>query len=161
MICNPEYDVGSIPPQLALTILFIPLAVAVVFKGVHYGYVFLAVLIGFSFIIASIAYARAVNAIPFIAMNLFFPILCRDIIKIDQEEFSSREMRTIDSERAHAEQEAALERERRESELRESEMRHMIGNVSHDLKTVNLFYLILLLSNMTLFSASCSVYGWH
>jgi hypothetical protein len=59
------------------------------------------------------------------------------------EEFYSAEhhrFEAMERERFEAVQVSNLEKERKDAESREIEMRHMIGNVSHDLKTVSIHF---------------------
>ena len=112
--------------------MLVPSLMSTILKRVDFSATFIAWLIGVFLTTLSIDIGKSFSSLTFFVLASFYMLF------ISRE---SNHYRLEIEKRSKHEIELLLEKmERKESENNAKELRHMIGNVAHDLKTVRLIY---------------------
>lgn len=126
--CNPNADVGGLPEDALVFVILVPLACAIILRETHMRIIVSA----YSLLIClmSVAVARGKIRRERLVTVICLVVLAAIIVYSHQKQ----NVRTFVAQ----EQLSAVIKQNEEmtEELRANELRHMIGNVAHDLKTV-------------------------
>eukprot|EP00981_Chlorochromonas_danica_P009354 scaffold2636_cov176-Ochromonas_danica.AAC.8 len=124
--CNPMHKVHSLPPEICILLMLIPLLFAMQVRGAHLEFSIILWLMALASMAFSVGYDGADNAIMFViyyAIGSFLLLVSAGRMNLYLF-FSHLKLR-----------ETFIENEKAADVAQALELRHMIGNVAHDLKT--------------------------
>lgn len=127
--CNPSQDSGTLPIDSVVAIMLIPLTTSIVFRGIPFTVQIFSWVMTLAFIVCSAAFVRLDQS--FVSLCIFAP---SSLFMLYEGERQNRMMFHMTDRMSFLLQ----ENERLADETHANELRHMLGNVAHDLKTVNL-----------------------
>lgn len=132
-LCNPSQDSMTLPNDTLVAIMLIPLSACIVFRGLPFAAQCATWALTLGFILSTGAFIRLDQS-----MASLFVYAPTSFFMLYEGE---RQNRTI----FHMTDQLSClleENERLADETHANELRHMLGNVAHDLKTVSFLYLI-------------------
>lgn len=127
--CNPNHDRAGLPTESVISVMLFPLAFCIAFRGTSFGIQIITWLISLIFIFTTTIYVNILPNIPYII--IYAPI---SLFLIYESERQNKLIFLI----AGRLSELLEENERLADETHANELRHMLGNVAHDLRTVRL-----------------------
>jgi len=140
--CNPSQDSGTLPIDSVVAIMLVPLAASIVFRGIPFLVQLFSWAMTLAFIICSAAFVRLDQSA--VSLCIFAPTA---LFMLYEGERQNRMMFHLTDRMAFLLQ----ENERLADETHANELRHMLGNVAHDLKTVS----SLLSFSFSVFQCTC------
>jgi hypothetical protein len=140
--CNPEATVHALPQDTVFILMLLPIISSIVLKGTDPTTISVSWAISTFFVILSIILSNSYNSIFFLCISAPLSALvlfelqrqCKSIFLLTER------MKYLLNENA-----------KMSEEIHANEMRHMIGNVAHDLKTVSYFLILCIVFNYFLF----------
>eukprot|EP01032_Pedospumella_encystans_P014000 gene14000-16096_t len=124
--CNPSQDSGTLPIDSVVAIMLVPLATSIVFRGIPFPVQLFSWAMTVAFIVCSAAFVRLDQSA--VSLCIFVPTA---LFMLYEGERQNRMMFHLTDRMAFVLQ----ENERLADETHANELRHMLGNVAHDLKT--------------------------
>lgn len=130
-LCNPSQDSATLPNDTVVAIMLIPLSACIVFRGIPFAAQVATWALTLGFILSTGAFIRLDQSMA--SLFIFAPTSFFMLYE------GERQNRTI----FHMTDQLSClleENERLADETHANELRHMLGNVAHDLKTVRLSF---------------------
>lgn len=125
--CNPNHESYGIPVDSMIVIMLIPLTFCVVLRGTPFSVHLLTWALTLGFLLSTAAYVRIDQNLPFFA--IYAPT---SLILLYESERQNKVIFLVTEKLSFLLQ----ENERLADETHANELRHMVGNVAHDLRTV-------------------------
>ena len=131
--CNPEHNSHALPQDMMIAAMIYPLIFPLILKSINFTTVVASWVSVIATITAAILVTNSYNS--WTSLIIYFPLSLFLICDIQRQNLFSYF--------GYCKQKWLLaENERLAEENRANELRHMIGNVAHDLKTVRFFFIL-------------------
>lgn len=125
--CNPNDENYGLPVDSMIAVMLIPLTFCVVLRGTHFSVHLTTWALTLGFLLATAAFVRIDQNISFFA--IYAPT---SLILLYESERQNKVIFLVTDKLSYL----LLENERLADETHANELRHMVGNVAHDLRTV-------------------------
>lgn len=140
--CNPNANVGSLPMDTLIGMMFLPVAYPAVFRECRMDSLLIAVVLIIGTMLVGVYLLGSMKPLIYVALTIFLCVF----VALDSVRQSWRAFI------AHKQLEQAVAENQRMAQQTEVEMRHVLGNVAHDFKTVSCVYFFHLTFHCLLFS---------
>jgi hypothetical protein len=125
--CNPNQESEALPVESVVVLMLLPMTFCVAFRGTSFSIQLLSWALTLAFIFSTAAYVRINQNVPYILV--YAPV---SLFLIYESERQNKVIFLVTDRLAQL----LEENERLADETHANELRHMVGNVAHDLRTV-------------------------
>jgi hypothetical protein len=143
ILCNPFQDMGGLPYDTIALLMMLPVCFHIILRDSKIVTFFLTYLVSFSSIISASRLLRSNKLVVFVI--IYFLLSTLILYEMQRQNLALFLM-------AQKLTHSLEENERLADETHATELRHMIGNVAHDLKTVSILYFTFSLLNCFMFN---------